>query len=361
MMEAVEDIGHNHLANVISVSDGTGETTYPSGTAEINAQDPGELAAASAGILFLGATGDCGVVQNLAVANSQCEAAGTTPSTAIWDESPWLTAVGGSVPDVSAETGAKLGPDRLWHVAPPDAEFSEGAGFSAVFPHPAYQDGVASITDSNMRSVPDLTMDAQHGTSEAAPMLAGVFALATQENGADIGPINPALYDTLGPVGASDGIADVVSGNNSADKPGGSVLVPGFTAGPGFDVASGWGTLYAPAFVASSPRRRPHTRRPPPGSPPSSSSRASRPNLHDRPAETRLGPGKAHRDTAKPAGRRDRALCLAIVTVSVRSAVSFQHRSQSRRRSKPIRRRRHDQPPGSSPTRSGAPVVIGWV
>lgn len=82
MMEAVEDIAHNHLANVISVSDGTGETTYPSGTAEVTAQDPGELASASAGIPFLGATGDCGVVQNLAVANSRCEDAGTTPSTA---------------------------------------------------------------------------------------------------------------------------------------------------------------------------------------------------------------------------------------------------------------------------------------
>ncbi len=102
-----------------------------------------------------------------------------------------------------------------------------------------------------MRSVPDLTMDAQDGTSEAAPMLAGVIALATQENGADVGPINPALYGVLGPAGAGDGVADVVSGNNSADKPDGQVIVPGFTAGPGFDVASGWGTLYAPTFVPS--------------------------------------------------------------------------------------------------------------
>jgi hypothetical protein len=31
----------------------------------------------------------------------------------------------------------------------------------------------------------------------------------------------------------------------------GKVAVPGFTAGPGFDVASGWGTLYVPAFVPS--------------------------------------------------------------------------------------------------------------
>jgi subtilase family serine protease len=251
MMESVEDIAANHLANVISVSDGTGETTYPAGAAEITAQDPGELAAASAGIPFLGATGDCGVVQNLAEANAQCEDAGTTPSTATWDDSPWVTAVGGSVPNVSAENGAKLGPDPLWHFAPPNAEFSEGAGFSAVFGRPAYQDGVASITGSDMRSVPDLTMDAQDGTSEAAPMLAGVLALATQKNGADVGPINPALYGTLGPAGARDGVADVVSGNNSAETPDGQVLVPGFTAGPGFDVASGWGTLYAPAFVPS--------------------------------------------------------------------------------------------------------------
>lgn len=252
MMKSLEDIAQNHLANVISVSDGTGETTYSQGTSEIMAQDPGELAAAAAGIPFLGATGDCGVVQNLAEANSQCEDSGTTPSTATWDDSPWTTAVGGSIPNVDPRTGNKVGPDPLWHVPPPFAEFSEGAGYSSLFARPAYQDGVASITNSNFRSVPDITMDAQDGTSEAAPMFAGVLALATQENnGANIGPINPALYGTLGPAGASDGIADVVSGNNSAETPNGQVIVPGFTAGPGFDVASGWGTVFAPSFVTS--------------------------------------------------------------------------------------------------------------
>ena len=79
-------------------------------------------------------------------------------------------------------------------------------------------------------------------------MLAGVLALATQLNGGDIGPINPALYDVLGPAGARDGIADVVSGNDSVVN-NGTVTVPGFAAGPGFDVASGWGTVYAPTFV----------------------------------------------------------------------------------------------------------------
>jgi subtilase family serine protease len=244
MMKALEVISSQHLANVISISDNTGETTYSYGDAEILAQDPGELAAAAAGIPVLVGTGDCGVVQNLAVANGQCEDVSATPDTATWDDSPWITAVGGSVPNMSVKTPTKLGPDPLWHTGP----FGEGAGFSSVYPRPSYQDGVNS---SPMRSVPDITMDAQDGTSESTPMLAGVLALATQVNHGNVGPINPALYQVLGPAGARDGIADVVSGNNSYVNAKGQLVVPGFTAGRGFDVASGWGTVYAPRFVPS--------------------------------------------------------------------------------------------------------------
>jgi subtilase family serine protease len=196
----------------------------------------------------LNATGDCGVVQNLAIANAQCNNTSPGPMTATWDDNPFVTAVGGSVPNIDPTTGAKLGPDPLWHVG---GIFSEGAGFSAVYPRPAYQDGVASITGSPWRSVPDITMDAQSGTSESAPMTAGVLALATQlNNGRNVGPINPVLYDVLGPLGSRAGISDVVSGNDSVIDPNtGQVLVPGFTAGPGFDVASGWGTIDASRFV----------------------------------------------------------------------------------------------------------------
>ena len=152
------------------------------------------------------------------------------------------------MPNVSKTDGSKLGPDPIWHVG---GIFSEGAGFSAVFGRPSYQNGVARITGSRMRSVPDITMDAQSGTSESAPMVAGVLALATQLNhGRNLGPINPVLYDILGPLGTHAGISDVVSGNNSVIDPStGNVLVPGFTAAPGFDVASGWGTVDASRFV----------------------------------------------------------------------------------------------------------------
>lgn len=243
LMEAVEDIASHHLANVISVSDGTGESTYTHGDAEITAQSPAELAAAAQGIPVVAGTGDCGVVQNLAVADGQCADTTATPSSATWDDSPWVTAVGGSVPDLS-RTGTRLGADPVWNS---DRTYSGGAGFSAVFARPWYQDAVVR---GAKREVPDITMDASFGTSEATPLFAGLLALATQANkGADVGPVNPALYLALGPAGATDGIADVTRGNDSVLRDG--KVVRGYAAARGFDVASGWGTVSAPRFVAS--------------------------------------------------------------------------------------------------------------
>jgi subtilase family serine protease len=251
IMKGVEVIAAEHLANVISISDGNGESSYSAGAEEITAQDPGELSAAAAGIPVLVGTGDCGVVQNLPVANSQCGNASHQPDTAAWDDSPWVTAVGGTIPNINPKTGAKEGSDPVWHVG---GIFSEGAGYSSVYTRPAYQNGVASITHSPMRSVPDIALDAQDGTSEAGPLLNGVLALATQLNhGQNVGPINPALYETLGPIGAAAGIADVIHGNNSVVVHG-KTVVQGFTATKGFDVATGWGTIngnFVPSLVAA--------------------------------------------------------------------------------------------------------------
>jgi subtilase family serine protease len=264
MMRAVADIASHHRADVISISDGTGESTYSYGRPEITAQDVSLLTAAAAGVPVVVATGDCGVLQNLATANSQCGSTTATPDTSAWDDSPWTTAVGGSMPDFD-QTGRRRGADVIWQ--------DEGAGYSSVYSRPGYQDIVASVTDSPMRSVPDITMDARSGTSEAAPLFAAVLALATQLNGGPIGPVNEALY-RLGPRQSAAGIADITKGNdsvftsdaNSGDDAGGgdtkgstaddttatttnAPKVLGFAAGPGFDVASGWGTVDASRFV----------------------------------------------------------------------------------------------------------------
>jgi hypothetical protein len=204
--------------DVISISDDSGESTYRHGFEEIHAQDPGELTAAANGIPVLVATGDYDAAQHLAVSPFGKPIQGwitARPATGVWDDSPWVTAVGGSIPNLSA-TGKRLGPDRVWNLAPTGSPEGEGAGLSAVYTRPGYQDSVAAITRSTWRSVPDITMDAAGGTSESAPLLAGVLALATQLNhGRNVGPINNALYHVLGATGLKDGIADVVSGNNT--------------------------------------------------------------------------------------------------------------------------------------------------
>jgi subtilase family serine protease len=232
MMRAVEYVSDHHLADVVSISDDTGESTYSYHKPEITAQDPGELVAAAAGIPLLVGTGDCGVVQNLAVASSQCGNTSARPDTAAWDDSPWVTAVGGSVPDLDPATGAHRGPDRVWS----EGRAAEGAGHSGVYARPDYQSQVA---DGTMRSVPDITMDARLGTSESTPLFGGVLALAAQLNHGGVGPINNALYEILGPKGARAGITDVVTGHNSV------------TTAP----ASTWPPAGAPSTRAGSCRR----------------------------------------------------------------------------------------------------------
>jgi subtilase family serine protease len=87
------------------------------------------------------------------------------------------------------------------------------------------------------------------GTSEASPLFAGVVALADQVAGHPLGLINPALYKLSRE--HAPGIVDITSGNNTVSfRQGGKLhTVKGFRARPGYDLASGVGTIYAPAFV----------------------------------------------------------------------------------------------------------------
>ncbi len=89
------------------------------------------------------------------------------------------------------------------------------------------------------------------GTSEASPLTAGIISLADQVAGHGLGQINRALYQ-MGD-GSGSGLQDVTLGNNGVtwtDSNGNMHTLPGFTAGPGYDLASGLGTPWAPSFVA---------------------------------------------------------------------------------------------------------------
>jgi subtilase family serine protease len=87
------------------------------------------------------------------------------------------------------------------------------------------------------------------GTSEATPEFAGIVALADQVAGHPLGLINPLLYRLSAE--HAPGIVDVLSGSNTVSFSQGGTphTVPGFRARPGYDLASGVGTVNAFWFV----------------------------------------------------------------------------------------------------------------
>jgi subtilase family serine protease len=144
-----------------------------------------------------------------------------------------------------------------------------GGGKSVIFPRPPFQNGVRSVVGGR-RGVPDISMSGACnggvdvyqsfagqaagwyptcGTSEATPEFAGIVALADQQARHRLGVINRYLYQLS--ARRAPGIVDVTSGNNSVSvRQGGHLYkVRGFTARPGYDLASGVGTVNAPDFV----------------------------------------------------------------------------------------------------------------
>jgi subtilase family serine protease len=88
------------------------------------------------------------------------------------------------------------------------------------------------------------------GTSVATPSFAGMLALVEQKIGSRIGNANPALYGLANSTNYTSVFHDVTAGNNDSPCTAGSKDCPnggeiGFTAGVGYDQASGWGSVDA--------------------------------------------------------------------------------------------------------------------
>ncbi len=166
-------------------------------------------------------------------------------------------------------------PDVVWNddtYANSSDKGATGGGHSIYFARPTYQDAVSGVVGAT-RSVPDISMSAgcygavdiyesflghgtspgwhtECGTSEATPLLAGIVALADQEAKHALGLINPDLYAMSGV--AHNGIVDVTQGTNAVSFHNAAhklVIVPGFSATTGYDLASGLGTVDAALFV----------------------------------------------------------------------------------------------------------------
>jgi subtilase family serine protease len=265
----------HHLGGVISQSFSATEQTFPSRRALL-ALRGAYVAAARAGVTVLAASGDSGA--------ADVQSDGTTyylrPVTSWPDSDPLVTGVGGTRLSLSA-SGARTAPDQVWNDTYNAAAnrfiagdggpnpLAGGGGTSVFFRRPGYQDGVRNVTGSR-RGVPDIAMSAACngsldmyqsfpgqtagwypacGTSAATPLFAAAVALAAQVAGHPLGLINPRLYALA--ASGDPGIVDVTAGNNTVSfLQDGLHTVTGFSAGPGYDLASGLGTVNLPALVA---------------------------------------------------------------------------------------------------------------
>jgi subtilase family serine protease len=223
--------------------------------------------AASQGQSVIVATGDDGAAGlKLDPSNNTC-VVGTSRNVNELSTSPNVTAIGGTEFTPNYSDGNDIGfvAESVWN----NEGGAAGGGQSRVFRKPGFQSGF--IPKDKNRDVPDVSFAASPstpgffyggedggtpavlccvgGTSIGAPAWAGISELISQANGAPIGNLNAKIY-RLGAKGdaATTGIRDVTSGDNSFNG------VTGFSAGPGYDKASGWGTVdigaFVPAFIA---------------------------------------------------------------------------------------------------------------
>lgn len=150
-----------------------------------------------------------------------------------------------------------------------------GGGRSQVFTSkPAYQTG-QGVPSDGVRDVPDVSMIAsannpgvliivdddstnppsdaaypgqEGGTSLSAPVWAGISRLIQQKTGTRLGNMNPRIYQLANAGLAAHGFRDVLTGNNTfinaQDK-----TVTGYSAGTGYDLATGWGSVDIATFV----------------------------------------------------------------------------------------------------------------
>ncbi|HSB63376.1 MAG TPA: S53 family peptidase, partial [Thermoanaerobaculia bacterium] len=245
--------------------------------------------AAAQGISVTAASGDNGV--------AGCVIATTTASVNGLCSSPYATCVGGtqfldtaspstywnSTNDSTTKKSVKgYIPETAWNEF---ARGSTGGGKSILFPRPPWQN-VAGVPADNARYVPDVSLAAAThtpylvarghtagssdltevgGTSASSPAFGGIAALLAQKAGGRLGNLNPLLYaagralygqpnvSSAVPLAGTPALHDVTTGDNAASG------LDGYGAGPGYDAATGLGSVDAFALASVLPGPAPST------------------------------------------------------------------------------------------------------
>jgi subtilase family serine protease len=253
IVKAENFVINHHLGDVISQSFGATEETFPNKQAIFNLRSA-FINAAAHDVTVLASSGDDGATDAMLDGSTLFD----MPVNSWPSADPLVTSIGGTQLLLD-DNGNRLAPDVVWN----DGFGAGGGGKSAVFDRPKFQDHVKKIT-GNHRGTPDISLSAAvdgavitfesfdpdrtgfglvGGTSEASPEFAGIIAMTDQLARHDVGNINAALYDLARNHPDRNGVVDVTQGNNSFAG------VTGFTAGNGFDLASGNGTIDAAHFV----------------------------------------------------------------------------------------------------------------
>jgi hypothetical protein len=198
--------------------------------------------------------------------------------------SPYVTAVGGTMlgaGSIGTPSGNTSVPPSPTYV-PESAWTGSGGGVSSIYPKPAWQTGLGvpagdpGNPSQHHRYLPDVSLAAACnatylfvidgftsgvcGTSVSSPAFAGLAAILAQYTGARNGNLNPRLYELAAQIPAV--FHDVTTGTNAvvcaplspgcnyagdAFKSTGTML--GYSAGPGYDLATGLGSVDAYAMV----------------------------------------------------------------------------------------------------------------
>ena len=244
---AFDQMVTDHLGSIISESLGACEPDTPSGHRNTYASIQDR--AVAQGMSHFVATGDNGAY----TCGEDQGPAGSFPATL-----PTVTAVGGTTV-FESEQGVYF-KESAW--GGPIEESGSGGGPSRFYALPAYQKSISQALGHGFRQVPDVSADADPatgfhivfqgkdgqagGTSASTPLWAATIALINQDlkkkGLREVGFANPALYwmgENSSRLPAKP-FHDITTGNNLA-----------YNAGPGWDFATGWGSMDAAALDAA--------------------------------------------------------------------------------------------------------------
>ncbi len=241
----------HHLGSIFSQSWGASEVTLKDAQGQQEIQQWTNFYQQSTlheGMTYFSSSGDNGATDYI---DLQATKLSPTATTSFPADEPWVTSVGGTT---VMRNGSTIS-ESVWN----SNGGAGGGGFSNFFSEPSFQQALPTSVQGELnhrRGVPDVAADADPstglaiysggvwqlggGTSAAAPLWAGIMAIADQMAGHPLGFINDALYKLATSSHYATDFHDITSGSNTYVGKG--VDVQGYTAVQGWDAASGLGT-----------------------------------------------------------------------------------------------------------------------